>query len=42
MAIFSSPDQVNQAIQDATSMLGVARPALGICCASTIMEANLR
>lgn len=34
MAIFSSPDQVNQAIQDAAAMLGVARPALGICCTS--------
>ena len=34
MAIFSSPDQVNQAIQDAAAMLGIARPALGICCTS--------
>ncbi len=32
--IFSSPDQVNQAIQEAAAMLGVARSALGICCAS--------
>lgn len=34
MAIFSSPDQVNQAIQDTAAMLGVVRPALGISCAS--------
>ena len=33
-SIFSSPEQVNQAIQDAAAMLGVARSALGICCAS--------
>lgn len=32
--IFSSPDQVNQAIQEAAAMLGVARSALGVCCAS--------
>lgn len=32
--IFSSPDQVNQAIQEAAAVLGVARSALGICCAS--------
>lgn len=34
LEIYRSPEQVNQAIQDAAAMLGITRSALGICCAS--------